>query len=164
MSTNATQEAKDAKLARSVEKLNRLRAAMAERKAAERQAKDQAIMSWRFERTWDAGTSIEAAASQFNGDGTVHVFDFDGQQAGSQMRLRDDHRHHGTPQRFFVRLEDGRLASTTCVVPRFRPAATLECLAQEALDAAQKAVDRQALKQPRLRDEDGAAVVWWLRD
>jgi hypothetical protein len=163
MSTNATQEAKDAKLARSVEKLNRLRAAMAERKAAERQAKDQAIMSWRFERTWDAGTSIEAAASQFNGDGTVHVFDFDGQQAGSQMRLRDDHRFHGYPHRVFVRLEDGRLASTTCIAPRFQAVSPAR-LAQEAFGVAQEAVNRQALKQPRLRDEDGEAVVWWLRD
>jgi hypothetical protein len=157
---------KKARLAAAIAYRDGLIADAAERKAAAvamrasaRAERNFDMMRFRFERFWDAGVSIQSAAAEMIG-GTVNVFDYEGRDAGQQTRP-DIATRLGSPQRLFVRLDDDRLASATCTVYQ---ASTPELLAHGAFGVASAAADRQSLKPPRLRDEDGQARVWWLRD
>jgi hypothetical protein len=164
--TTSMSDIKRARLAAAIVHRDALLAKAAERKAAAAAMRGSAraernfdMMNFRFERLWDAGVSVQLAAAEMVG-GTVNVFDYEGKEAGQQMRL-DGPNRFGSHQRIFVRLNDDRLASATCTV--YQPSAP-DLLAYGAFGVASAAADRLSLKAPRLRDEDGQAKFWWLRD
>ena len=164
--TTSVGDTKEARLAAAIAHRDALLATAAERKAAAASMRGSAraernfdMMNFRFERLWDAGVSVQAAADEMDG-GSFNVFDFEGQEAGRQTRP-DIATRLGSPQRPFVRLDDDRLASVTCTVYQ---ASSLGLLAQGAFDIASAAADRRSLKPRHLRDEDGQARFWWQRD
>ena len=161
---------KEDKVAAALAKLAAIRAkqsASAQQAAEEKERKLRTSFGWRLERTWQAGTAIEWAASEMSDASLAQVADGDS-IAGVQIRTEAMAKTSGVPLRVFVELEDGRLASMTCTQPRF-VTVSHAWLVSQAHGEASIAIDRMEARQQHKKptwgtDDSGAAKLPWWHD